>query len=292
MRGADIVTVLKDSYQGYAEDRVPLLAAALAFYAAFALAPMLIIVIEVGAALLGGDGHHHQVRNSILNQLQPAIGKAGADAVAGIVQQTFNRTSGSAFAQTIAWIVFLLAATGFLASVEAALDMIWAAKEKGGILWTLLIRLKSFAILAGAGVIIIAMLFAQMALNMLGNGALTRISEAILSVVVATGSFAVVYKWLPKTAIDWRDVFGGAAVTAVLTIAGQYLIGLYLGRGATTSVYGAAGSFAAILLWLYYSSMIFLVGAEITKAYANRFGSKHRPAPVVKPGTLERRIPA
>ncbi len=251
-----------------------MLAAALAFYATFAIAPLLIIVIEIGAAMLGGNGHHHQIKNQILNQLQPAIGKAGATTISGIVQAAFDHATRSPLAATISWVLFAVAATGLLASVETALDRIWDAKAQTGLLFTILLRVKSFAIIAGVAIVLVAMLFASAWVNAIGNALAARIVNAVLDVVIATALFAVLYKWLPKTKISWRDVFGGAAVTALLIVVGQYLIGLYLGRASTTSIYGAAGSLAAILLWLYYSAMIFLIGAEITKAYANAFGSK------------------
>lgn len=281
------VETAKATFKGYGADGVPTLAAALAFYAVFAMAPLLIIVIEIGAAFLGGNGHHHQIKNQILNQLQPAIGTSGATTISNIVQATFDHASRSPMAAAISWVVFAVAATGLLASVENALDRIWAATPKAGLFFTILLRLKSFAIIAGVAVVMVALLFVSAWVNLIGNALAARVVNAILDLVVATALFAVLYKWLPKTKISWRDVFGGAAVTSVLVVVGQYLIGLYLGRAGTTSVYGAAGSLAAILLWLYYSAMIFLIGAEITKAYANAFGSKASAGVKTERGSVE-----
>jgi membrane protein len=280
------VETAKATVKGYGTDGVPMLAAALAFYAMFAIAPLMIVIIEIGAALLGGNGHHAQVRDQILAQLQPAIGSGGTKAIASIVQATFNQKHGAVLAQIISWVVFAAAATGLLGSVEAALDDIWDAKEKGGLLYTILIRVKSFAIIAGVAIVMVALMVLTAWTGVLG-AVVARILNAVLLIAVATGLFAVLYKWLPKTKVSWKDVFGGAAVTAVLTVVGQYLIGLYLGRASTTSVYGAAGSLAAILLWLYYSAMIFLVGAEITKAYANTFGSKASAGVKTERGSVE-----
>ena len=260
--------VVKGAVAGYGADRVALLAAALAFSAAFALAPLMVIVIEIGAALLGGNGHHNQVRNAILAHLQPAIGKDGAALIASIVQATFNRQSSGVFAKIFAWAFFVIAATGFLGAIQAALDEIWHTTERPGFLQTLLMRLKSFAIIAGASIVVVAMVGASTFFDSLGGHIFGLIGSIVLMMIVSTGLFAVLYKWLPRTRVGWRDVLGGAAVTAVLSVGGQYAIGIYLSRASTTSIYGAAGSFAAILLWLYYSATIFLIGAELIKAYA------------------------
>lgn len=262
------LSVLKAAVAGYGNDRVALLAAALAFYATFALAPMLIIVIEIGAALLGGQGHHAQVRDAILGRLQPAIGKSGAQAIAAIVQSTFDQRHKSGLAQVISWVVFVFAATGLFGSVQGALDAIWQTNEKGGIVQTIKLRAKSFAIIAGAAIVLVIMAVVTTALSSIGGKVFATIGSAILMVLVATALFAALFKWLPRTPIGWRDVLGGSFVTAILTVLGQYAIGFYLGRASTTSVYGAAGSLAAILLWLYYSATIFLIGAELIKAYA------------------------
>lgn len=284
------ITVAKSTAQSYGKDNVPMLAAALAYYSLFAFAPMLIIVIEIGAALLGGNGHHHQIKNQILDQLRPAIGSGGATTIANIVQATFDHAGRSALAATISWIIFAVAATGLLAAVENALDQIWEAKQKAGLLWTILLRVKSFAIIGGVAIVMAGMFFLSAWISMIGNATAVRIINGALDIVVATVLFAVLYKWLPKTKISWRDVFGGAAITAVLVVVGQYLIGLYLARVSATSVYGAAGSLVAVVLWLYYSAMIFLIGAEITKAYANAFGSKATAARVERGSVAARAV--
>lgn len=285
MRGADILALLKDSYKGWASDEASRLAAALAFYTIFAIAPLMIVVIEIGAALLGGAGHHHVVRDQILNQLRPAIGDGGTKAIANIVQATFDQRSKGVFAQIIGWVLFAFAATGLIVSVEGALDTIWHVKPKPGILWTILDRVKSFAIIGGAAILVVVMGFATALISALGHGMFEKIVNAAVVLLVAIALTAAIYKWLPKVELSWRDVWVGAIASAVLSVIGQYLIGLYLGRAATTSTYGAAGSLVAVLLWLYYSAQIFLFGAEITKAYASRFGSKKASSSAIK-GTV------
>jgi membrane protein len=267
VRGLD---VLKATFAGYNDDRVALLAAALAFYATFALAPLLIIVIEIGAGLLGGTGHHQQVQTAILARLEPAIGKDGAQAVAAIVQSTFNRQGQSVFAHVTAWILFVVAATGFFGSIQSALDGIWHTSEKSGVVGTIVLRAKSFAVIAAASIVLVLMAVVSTWLDSVGAHDIGFATSLVFMVIIGTGLFAVLYKWLPRTKIRWPDVLGGSFVTAVFTVAGQYAIGMYLSHGSTASVYGAAGSFAAILLWLYYSSTIFLIGAELIKAYADQ----------------------
>ena len=274
MRAKDIAALLKDSYTGWTNDEASRLAAALAFYTIFAIAPLLIVVIEIGAALLGGAGHHHVVRDQILNELRPAIGDAGTKAIANIVQATFNQRSKGLFASIVGWVIFALAASGLIVSIQGALDTIWGTKPKGGILWTILDRVKSFAIIGGAAVLVVVLGFVTAAIAALTTGIAAKIVNAIVLLAVVTLLTAAIYKWLPKVKLSWRDVWVGAIASSVLSVVGQYLIGLYLGRAATTSAYGAAGSLVAVLLWLYYSAQIFLFGAEITKAYANRFGSR------------------
>lgn len=164
--------------------------------------------------------------------------------------------------------------------------------EKRGILATLLDRLKSVAIIGVLSLVLLCSFAANAGLGAL-SGTLAAIVpgwhyliialEAVISFCVVTAVFAVVFKLLPKTDLDWKDVISGAAITGALFMAGQYLIGIYLGRASTASTYGAAGSFVALLIWLYYSAQIFLFGAEFTKVYANRYGSKSSAqAPVIR----------
>lgn len=289
MHGADIVRLLKDSYTGWSSDKASRLAAALAFYSIFAIAPLLIVMIEIGAAVLGGAGHHHVVRDQILNQLRPAIGDAGTKAIGDIVQATFNQHSKGVFASIVGWVIFAVAASGLILAVEDALDTIWDTKQKQGILWMVLDRVKSFAIIGGAALLVVVMGFATALVSALAHGVTSKIVNAIVVLAVITLLTAAIYKWLPKLSLSWRDVWVGAIASSVLSVIGQYLIGLYLGRAATTSTYGAAGALVAVLLWLYYSAQIFLFGAEITKAYANRFGSKQERPRGAEHGSVESR---
>jgi membrane protein len=279
--------LLKDAYKGWSEDQASRLAAALAFYTIFAIAPLLIVVTEIAAMLLGGAGHNQVVRDQILNELRPAIGDTGTKAIADIVQATFQRREQGRLASIVGWALFAVAASGLIVAIQGALDTIWGIKPSGGIVRTILDRCKSFTVIGTSALVVIAMLFATALVSTFVNGMAARIANAALLLVAVTVITAAVYKWLPKVRLSWRDVWVGAIVSSVLSVIGQYLIGLYLGRAATTSAYGAAGSLVAVLLWLYYSAQLFLFGAEITKAYANRFGSQARPAPAAQRGTID-----
>jgi membrane protein len=282
----DAVLLINDAYKGWSDDDASRLAAALAFYAIFAIAPLLIIVIEIAAIVLGGAGRHNAVLDQILNEARPAIGDAGTKVIAQIVDATISQRSTGQFASIIAWVLFAVAATGLISAVQDALDTIWHIKPAGGIARAILDRLKSLTIIGTAAVIVVAMWFATAWITAFVDRAAAKIANAALLLIAVTIITATIYKWHPRVRLSWRDALVGAAVSSVLSVAGQYLIGMYLGRAAVTSAYGAAGSLVAVLIWLYYSAEIFLFGAEITKAYANRFGS-HAGAGRAERGTLE-----
>jgi membrane protein len=205
--------------------------------------------------------------------LRPAIGDAGTQAVADLIQATFNQRSKGFLASIVGWVLFAVAATGLIVAIQNALNTIWHVKAQGGIGAQLLDRARAFIIIGTAAVLVVAMAFATAMVSGFGSGVAAKVINALVVLLFVTLINAAIYKWLPKVELSWRDVWFGAIVSSVLSVVGQYLIGLYLGRAATTSAYGAAGSLVAVLLWLYYSAQLFLFGAELTKAYTDRFGS-------------------
>lgn len=274
-----LISVLREAVRGWNDDRASRLAAALAFFTAFAFAPLLIVIVEIAALVLGGAGHHQVVRDQILGSLKPSLGDNGAKAVGDIMQSTFSQRKSGAIAGAISWATFILAATGLFGSIQDALDTIFHVEEKGGgILAMVRERFTSFAVLAGIAFLLLAsfvvntaiVAFDRVIAAKVPSGHLAIVAlDVLVSAIVVAALFAVIYKVLPRVDLDWPDVAFGAAITAVLFLLGQYAIGWYLGHASTTSTYGAAGSFAALLLWFYYSGQIFLFGAEITKSYAN-----------------------
>jgi membrane protein len=271
-----IPELFKDTYAAWSDDNASRMAAALAYYAAFALAPLLIIVIEIGAAVLGGSGHHHVVEDAIFKHLEPSIGADGVKALGSIVSATFQQQQRGRFGAAIGWIIFVVAASGFFAAIESTLDSVWhVTPAKQSLRGAVLARCKSVAIIAAISVVVLLSVVATTGFAAL-SGAAAAMLDAVISFVVVSVCFAALFKYLPKTSIDWSDVRIGAVISGALFMIGQLLIGLYLGRASVTSAYGAAGSFVALLLWLYYSAQIFLFGAEFTKTYAQRIGSKSR----------------
>lgn len=282
MHAREFGSLLKESYVNWSDDNASRMAAALAYYTAFALAPLIIIVIEIGALLLGGNGHHHIVRDAILRDLEPSIGPSGTKAIGDIVQASFNQRQHGTLAMILGWVVFIAAATGLFAALEGMLDTVWHVDAKvKGVAATIRDRAKSLGIIAGIALVLLLSLMANAVLSVVvhalaaGTGLrfLAGTATAIVSFFIVSAAFAALFKYLPKTKIAWKDVAAGAALTGALFIVGQYLIGLYLGRMSTSSTYGAAGSFVALLIWLYYSGQIFFFGAEFTKVFAQRFGS-------------------
>ncbi len=226
------------------------------------------------------------MRDQILQQLQPAIGDSGTKAIADIIQATFSERSKGVVAQIVGWTIFAVAATGLIAAIQNALDTIFDTRPPGGIRRNADGSPRAIVIIGVAAVLVLAMGFATALVGTHLNSAGATIANIALVLAFAILVTAAIYKWLPNVDLSWRDVWFGAIVSAVLSVVGQYLIGLYLGRAATTSTYGAAGSFVAVLLWLYYSAQLFLIGAEITKAYADRIGS-HKSRTAAERGAIE-----
>lgn len=274
--------MLRASLVQWSEDRVPRRAAALAFYAGFSLAPLLLIAIALGGLAFGEDA----VRGRVVDQLQGLLGPDAARAVEAALRGT--RDPGPSLLATLIGVVTLiLGASGVFGELQDALNEIWKVRKKPGLGLRGLLRSRSlsFAFVVGSGFLLLVSLLASALLE-----AATRILEArfpatgLLRAAGATISFAVVatmfammFKVLPDARTRWRDVWLGAVVTAVLFTIGKWLIGLYLGHSALASGYGAAGSFVVLLMWLYYSSQVVLLGAEITHAYAREFGTEPVP---------------
>ena len=280
MRNANALWLIKETFKNWSDDGASRMAAALAFYAAFAMAPLIIIVIEVGAVLLGGNGHHHVVRDEVLRNLHPSLGDAGTKAVGDLVQTTFDERQHGGVASILGWGIFIAAATGFFVSVEGTLNSVWhVERPSAGILASIRGRAKTLCIIAGIALVIMGSLAANGLIAAFAHahpefGVLAATAAAVVSFVIVSAAFAALFKFLPRTAIAWNDVLVGAVMTAALFLAGQYLIGLYLARVSAGSAFGAAGTFVAILTWLYYSGQIFLFGAEFTKVYASAHGTR------------------
>lgn len=274
------LAMLRAATAAWSAHRASSMGAALAFYASFSLAPMFVIVIAIAGMVFGEDA----VRGEVVEQLRDLIGPSGAIAVQGLIEGA--RHIGQGFvASLIAFTALLLAATKAFAELKDSLDVIWGSERAASstILNLVRGRLLSFSLILTLGFLLLVSLLISAALAALQKywGAwfsdvawITEGINSLLSFVVVTSLFAIIYKWLPEASIAWRDVGVGALVTASLFTLGKFLIGLYLGNSATASSFGAAGSLVVILLWVYYSSQIFFFGAEFTRVYAERRGSR------------------
>jgi membrane protein len=273
--------LLRDSVNAWLDDHVPSMGAALAYYTVFSIAPLLIIVIAVAGAVFGDDA----VRGEIAGQLGGLIGDQGAHAVQGLVASASVPQQGLV-ATAISVVLLVIGATTVFGELQSALDRIWcvpAPIEKSSI-WTLLrTRLLSFGMVLGLGFLLLVSLVAGAALAALGSWwghafqqweILLQASNIVVSFLLVTMLFAMIYKIMPRAAIAWRDVWIGAFATSLLFQIGKFAIGLYLGTSGVTSGFGAAGSLVVLLVWVYYSAQIFLLGAEFTWVYAHAYGSR------------------
>ena len=276
-------SLVKSSVSAWIDDYAPSMGAALAYYTVFSLAPLLLIVIAVAGVVFGQDA----VRGEIVNQLAGLMGKESASAVQELLKSASSPKEG--FISSIVGVVLLIVgATTVFAELQSALDRIWRvpAPKKASGLWNLLrTRFLSFGMVLGLGFMMLVSLVVGAALSALGNwyGTVFRGWEVVLycvnilvSLAMSTTLFAMIYKFMPRARIAWSDVWIGAAVTGVLFEAGKFLIGVYLGKAGVTSGFGAAGSLVVLIVWVYYSAQIFLLGAEFTWVYARVHGS-HAP---------------
>lgn len=276
-------SLLKQTVAEWQRDKVSRLAAALAYYTTFALAPILIIAIAIASFLF----EQSTVQSRILDQIQSLLGANAA----GLIEEmlTSRSTSEGGFWATIVSVgLLILGASGLFVQLQDALNTVWnvVAKKDEGIWGLVRNRLLSFGMVLAIGFLLLVSLMVSAGLSAVSGvfGELLpgwdiawRLLNTAFSFGVITLLFAMIYKVLPDVKIAWGDVWTGAVITALLFTIGKALIGLYIGNSSVASAYGAAGSFVVLLLWIYYSSQILLFGAEFTQVYANRFGSDIRP---------------
>ena len=293
--------LLKETYKSWDEDRAPRLAAALAYYTIFALAPLLIIAIAV-AALFFDEA---QVRQNMLSQVGELVGQNARQAIEAMIEGARKPTAGL-IATAIGVVTLLVAAGGLFGQLQDALNTIWEVQPKPGRgIWGILRdRVLSFAMVLGAGLLLLASLIIGTVLSAAGRfmgdagyqAWLWQTINLAVSFGITTVLFAMLFKILPDAKVRWRDVWIGAAATAALFSLGRFLIGWYLGQAATESTYGAAGSLVALLIWIYYSTQILFLGAEFTQVYARTYGSKIEPTEnavrVTEPERIQQGMPS
>ena len=285
--------IIMEAFRKFNEDKVTRLAAALAYYTIFSIAPLLIIVIAIAGAVFGEEA----ARGQIVAQIRDVVGDSGAELIQEMIQNA-NQPGTGVVATIVGIITLLIGATGVFGQLQDSLNTIWGVMPKPGlgIMHTIKTRVLSFALVFGIGFVLLVALVIDAALagalNYLTDqlplgGVMLQVFNQLISLVVLSILFAILFKYLPDVKIAWRDVIVGAVVTALLFIIGKFLIGLYLGNSSPASVYGAAGSLGVLLIWIYYSSVILFFGAEITQVYAMRFGAHIEPADDAVPLTPE-----
>lgn len=274
-----IFSLLKETFKEWQEDKAPTLAAALAYYTIFSLAPLLIILIAIAGLAFGREA----AQGLLVGQLQSLVGRGGAETIQDLVANASHPQSGIV-ATLIGIATLLWGASNVFTNLKEALNMIWNATPppNQGAFNFLRDRLLSFAMILSIGFLLLVSLVVSSVLAALSqwlNGLLHvpvgvwQLIDFGISFSVVTLLFALIYKFLPDIKLDWNDVWIGAAITSVLFTIGKSLIGLYLGNSSIASAYGAAGSFVVVLLWINFSAQILFLGAEFTQVWAKRYGS-------------------
>ncbi len=272
---------IEESVEQWNQDNVPRLAASLAFYALVSLAPLVVFTVNLAARVFGRQA----AAGELAYQLQTYVGPEGASAVEAIVRAAYSPGTGVA-ATWFGVLVLLFGASSVVVELQDALNTIWHVPVRPGTGWRILGMIRqrffAFALVLGAGAVLILSLLISSGIAVVGKiSGPQALPETVLqaatfatSYVVTTLLFGAIYKLVPDVHLRWSDVAIGAAVTALIFTIGRQAIAVYLGKAALGSTYGAAGSLALFLIWVYYSAQLFFLGSEFTKVYASRYGSR------------------
>lgn len=274
MRPKDLLALVKKTINDWIDDRATTLAAALSYYTVFSIAPLLIIAVAVAGFFFGENA----VRGDVYRELEGLLGSSGAKVIEDMMLSASNRKEGT-LATVIGIAVLLFGASGVFSQLQETMNIIWKAKPPkiNGILNWIRLRFLSFAMVLGIGFLLLVSLLITAAISAAGRylegmipgwESLWHLINGGVSLGIITFLFAMIYKVLPDTHVEWRDVWLGALVTAILFSLGKLGIGIYLGTTSIASSYGAAGSVAILLIWVYYSAQILFLGAEFTQVYA------------------------
>lgn len=270
--------LIKDTIEGFIDDNALSRGASIAYYTLFAIAPVLLIIVAIAGVVFGRDA----AQGAIVAQLSDLMGRTTAEALEAMIKSASNPAAGTV-ASIIGLVAVFVAATGVFGEVQSAMNAIWKAEPHPTTLTRFMrARLASLGLVVTSGFLLMVSLAVSAALAALSTflkdvfpaaQAALLIANIVISIFLISGMFAAMFKVLPDTPIDWRDVAIGAVVTTILFEGGKFLIALYIGQSNVASSYGAAGALIVLLLWIYYSAQIFLLGAEFTRAFAKRYGS-------------------
>lgn len=277
MNFRELWSLTRDTFKEWNEDKAPRLAAALSYYTIFSLAPLLVLVLTIAGLVVGS---RQDLRGQLLSQVQSMVGPQGVQVVNTLIDNA-SQPKNSIPATIFGVITLLLGATGLFGQLQDALNTIWEVtpKKGRGITAILKDRSMSFIMVLGLSLLLLASIVISAALGFVNRsiagvsssaGMITQVLYVIISLVIMTVAFALIFRFLPDVKIKWSDVLLGAFVTAVLFTIGKQLIALYLSSGTAASTFGAAASLIILLLWVYYSAQILFIGAEFTQVYTRR----------------------
>lgn len=275
--------LFQETFQEWSEDKASRLAAALAYYTMFSIAPLLIIIIAIAGAVFGEDA----ARGEIVRQIQGFVGRDGAEFIEIAIKNASEPKAGT-IASVISIVVLLLGSTGLFVELQDALNTIWEVQPRPGRTVKNVIhqRILSFFMILGIGFLLLVSLIISAILTAVttyftslipGLEFILQLVNFLISFTITTVLFGLIFKVLPDVKITWKDVLIGGAITALLFALGRFLLGQYLAFSSFTSAYGAAGSLVAILAWVYYTAQILFFGAEFTQVYARTYGTRIRP---------------
>ncbi len=280
-----IIDLLKKTYQEWSEDKASRLAAALAYYTVFSIPPLIVIAISIASYFFD----RQTVENLLSSQFSSLMGSRGEEAIMTILQSADEPGRGELIPTLISVALLLFGASGVFVQLQDALNTIWDVKPhpKRGIMAMIKDRFFSFTMVLAVGFVLLASLMLSTLLATFGGfvGGLVSETETLLLIInfvisfaAITALFALIFKTVPDVEMSWRDVWIGAALTALLFKIGEYALSFYFDRSDPTSAFGAAGSVILLLLWVYYSAQILFFGAELTQVYTNEYGSGMKPA--------------
>jgi membrane protein len=272
------IGVFKQTFQEFGQDKVPRLGAALAYYTIFSIGPLLLICVAMAGIFLGDEA----ARGQVSGELGKVFGSKMAESLETMIQAAHKPKSGT-IATIIGIVTLFMGASGVFGQLKDALNTIWNVEKKkaAGIMGFVKERFLSMAMVLGIGFLLLISLVLDAVVaamgpylaRLVGGEAVAHIIQIAVAFVVSTVLFAAIFRILPDLKIAWHDVWFGAVFTSILFVAGKWGLGLYLGKAAVGSAYGAAGSLVILLIWVYWSAQILLLGAEFTQVYARTFGS-------------------
>lgn len=275
----NVWSLIIETYNQLLDDKGFKMAAALSYYAAFSLGPLLIIIISVAGFFFSQEA----ATGEIMRQMDDLMGRDGAEFVQTIIKGAASSTSTGIFATIISIVLLVLGSVGIFLELHESLNVIWGVELKPGRgIWGFIKgRLVSFSMVVASGFVLLISLIVNSAITMLSNYfsnilgvavPLAQVMNIVASFIIIMAVFALMFKYLPDVIIEWKYVWLGAGITSLLFSIGKYLIGLYLGNTSFSSTYGASASLAVLFIWIYYSGIILFFGAEFTQVYRNKFG--------------------